>query len=373
MKLVFLIRSLGRGGAERQLSILARGLAGRGHDVTVAVFYAGGPLEAELADTRVRIADLGKRGSWDNFLPFARFLALLRRERPDVVHGYMDVANVLCLGAKLASPDTAVVWGIRSSAMDRDEYGWFRRLAVRVETRLSRFPDLIISNSEAGRAHRVRLGFPPERTVVVPNGIEIDRFRPDPRAGEQTREAWNLSEEAFVVGHVGRMDPKKDHETLLRAMAELGEDFPDWNLVCVGGDDPERRHDLASLETDLGVDDRIIWRGPEDDMPAVYNAFDALASSSAFGEGFPNVIGEAMACGVPCIVTDVGDSARIVGDTGVVVPPARSERLAEGVRTIRDRLAANPTGPCERARERIVTEFNSERLVDRTIDALKAL
>lgn len=372
MKTVFLVRSLVRGGAERQLSILARGMAERGHDVTIAVFYPGGPLEDELAGSDVDVFSLDKRGRWDNLRPFYRFARMLRRERPDVIHGYMDVANVATVAAKPLVPGTPIVWGIRSAGLDLAEYNWLRRVTFRTETILSRFPDLIVANSEAGYRNRVNLGFPPERTTVIPNGIEVERFRPFAGAGRQMKVACGVPDDARVIGHVARMDPKKDHLTLLRAVSALDETVGEWHLVCVGGGSTARLRELQGFASDLGVADRVTWRGYEDEMPAVYNAFDLLVSSSAFGEGFPNAIGEAMACGVPCVVTDVGDSAKIVGETGIVVPPSRPRELADGIRTMLDRIE-NDDRAGGRARDRIVERFDSERLVENTIDVLERL
>lgn len=372
MKIVFLIRSLARGGAERQLSILARGLVNRGHDVTVAVFYEGGDLESELIGTDVTVSDLGKRSRWDNFRPFVRFVSNLRKHHPDIIHGYMDVSNIACLLAKPFVPGVSVVWGVRSSTMDYREYHWLRKASFRAEIELARFPDLIIANSDAGRLHRIEKGFPRKKTTMIPNGIEIDRFQPDPIAGSKRRAMWGIPENALVIGHVARMDPKKDHGTLLRALSGLDSVDQEWHLVCISDGSKSRQSELKQQAANLNISERTTWLASEDNMPAAYNAFDIFVSSSAFGEGFPNVIGEAMACGVPCVVTDVGDSARVVGETGIVVPPNRPETLCNGIQRMMKKVVKE-SGLGNRARERIAGHFDSERLVDRTIEVLSEI
>jgi glycosyltransferase involved in cell wall biosynthesis len=371
MKIVFLIRSLTFGGAERQLVALARGLHARGHDVHVAVFYAGGPLAADLHSAGVPVTVLDKSGRWDTVGFLCRLARFLRRERPDVVHGYLGTSNYLSLLTKPLHGGRAV-WGIRASDIDAKPYDWFYRLDARIEHALASFPDLIIANSNAGRDHALANGFPAAKTIVIPNGIDADRFRPDNRLRAVARADLGVADNQLLVGRIGRIDYQKDYPTFLRAAAAIAQKRPNTRFICVGAGPTEYERDLRALGDDLGLGDRLIWAGSRSDMPAVYNALDVLVSSSAYGEGLPNVVAEAMACGVPCAVTDSGDSAWVVGDQGKVV--LRGDAHALAAATI-ELLDAVTTDAIDRVaiRQRVVANLALDRLVERTEAALLPL
>src|SRR5262249_3041913 len=167
-----------------------------------------------------------------------------------------------------------------------------------------------------------------EGTIDVPHGLAAERFRPDASARASVRARLGVTEEDLLVGRVGRLDAQKDYPTFLRAAAEIARARSDTCFICVGTGPSGTERRLRDLGDELGLGDRLIWARPRDDMPAIYNALDVMVSSSAYGEGLPNVVAEAMACGVPCVVTDSGDSGWVVGDLGRVVPPSNVEALA---------------------------------------------
>lgn len=371
MRVLFLIRSLTQGGAERQLATLAAGLVARGHDVDVAVLYGGGALESDLVQAGVRVHPLGKRGPWDLVAPLVRLDAALRRTRPHILHSYLDVANVVAALARLRHRRLCVVWGLRASDLDLAHYGLGWRIGFRLEQMLSGIPHVTLVNSEAGRRYRREHGFR-GRLLVVPNGIDTDWFCPDVAGRARSRAAWGWGD-APVVGHVARVDPMKDHETFLRAAAVVQRHVPRAYWVSVGDAAPAARQELERLAADLGLEGRVVWLGPQRDMASLYPAFDVLVSSSAFGEGFPNVLGEAMASGVPCVATDVGDSAHIVAETGTIVPPRNPAALAEGILAMLKLAPEERAKLGEAARHRIVTMYGERMLIDRTEDILASL
>ncbi len=368
MAITLLIQSLAYGGSERQLVVLARELHKRKRSVVVAVFYPGGPLEKELREAGVSVRGLNKQGRWDVIRFLLRFVRFLYQEKPDTLYGFFGTPNLLMALFKPVFPRTRMVWGVRGSNLDFTRYDWLAGLHYEVERRLSRFADLIIVNSRAGLDHAVANGFPKNKMVVIPNGIDTERFRPDPGARGRVRAEWGVTESEKLIGLVGRLHPMKDHPIFLRAAATLLQEREDVRFVCVGDGPAEYRRKLHMLGEELGLGRRLIWVGARGDMPAVYNAFD-IATSSSYGEGFPNVIGEAMACGVPCVVTDAGDSAWIVGETGVVVPPKNPEALAAGwkVSLARDRSQA-----ALKARLRVEENFSVEQMVEQTEKAIWA-
>lgn len=364
--ILFLTRSLDRGGAERQLVVLAKGLVHRGHNVCIVVFYGGGAYASELDLAGVRVIDLRKRSRWDVFMFFYRLVLLLWRERPLVLHSYLAVPNIIAVMLKPLLPMTRIVWGLRASNMDLSRYDWLSRLSYWLECRLSRYSDLIIANSRAGCEYAVQQGFPKLRIQVVANGIDTERFRLDPAGREEVRRQWGVKETETVVGLVARLDPMKGYAAFLRAAALIAQSRPNIRFVCIGDGPAAYRVELQSQAELLGLYDRLIWAGPRDDMPAVYSAFDIATSASAFGEGFSNSIAEAMSCERPCVVTDVGDSAWIVGNTGVVVTPDDYRVYADGLLRLIDLSSAQRVALGKAARERIEAEFGVEMLVSRT-------
>lgn len=370
MKIIFLTRALELGGAERQLVELAKGLHARGHNVLVVEFYGGGTLEADLLQAGIRLVNLEKRGRWHNVEFIRRLYELIRQERPDVLHGYLGVPNILAALTGMVCRGIKIIWGVRASDFDLSRYDWLTRVCYRAECLLSSCADLIIANSTAGRDHAIRNGFPENKVMVIPNGIDTVRFIPDRDAGRRVRHEWGVEEEGCLIGLVARVDPMKDHSNFLKAAAIIKDKAPNYRFVSVGRGNSETLANLHAIASELGIQESVIWTGARNDMIAVYNALDIACSSSAFGEGFSNVIGEAMACGIPCVVTDVGDSAWITGDTGVVVPPRDPSALAEGILHL---LKHRESTAGERARARIVENFSLERMVTATEAALATL
>ncbi|HVX06242.1 MAG TPA: glycosyltransferase [Rhodanobacteraceae bacterium] len=374
LRILFLIRSFGRGGAQRQLVTLATALHRAGWDVAVACFYAGDVFQRELVQASVPVIDLRKRGRWDAAGFLWRLWRTLRAHDADIVHGYLTVGNLLALLAKLAHRRTRVVWGVRSAYMDRARYDRMARLTFRFSCLFARFADLIIVNSDAGAAHHAALGYPRARIRVIPNGIDTRYFRFDDDARARVRREWRIPDDALLVGLVGRLDPMKDHPTFLAAAARLAARDPHWRFVCVGEGKPEDAAALHAQANELGLARRLLWASPRGDMPAVYSALDLLASTS-YGESFPNVIAEAMACGRPCVVTDVGDCARIVGTCGAVVAPRDADAFAMAVESMLPTLADAEAVRAMHAaaRQRIVEAYSLEALLGNSKAALAAV
>ena len=375
IRVCFLIRQLNDGGAQRQLVSLVRGLDPARYESTVMTFYEGGRFAAEVERlANVRLICLAKRHRWDVLGFGARLIASLRRLRPDILYTFLAGANCLGVTLKPLLAQTHPVWGVRGSDMELSHYDWLTRRVKGVERRLARYPDLIIANSNVGAEHHRAQGFPSDKLVVIPNGIDTASFQPDPAARRRLRAEWGVADTELLIGMVARLDPMKDHETFLRAAARLLQERSNVRFVCIGDGAPAYRTRLQVLAAELGLQPpRLIWAGARNDIAAVHNALDLLTLTSAFGEGFPNVIGEAMACGTPCVVTDVGDAASVVGDTGVVVPPGDHKDVASGWDTLLERIEAEGPKLAQGARERIEREFGVDRLIGRTSRVLESL
>ena len=362
-KSIFLLgRYLGIGGAERQMVQLATGLHQRGYAVTVALFYRGGVLEQEVTSLGIPIVDLGKRGRWDIAGFLARLVRSLRAARPDVVYSFLGTANTVAAAVRPFAPRFRLLWSVRASDMNLADYHWVSRLGYKLECAFSRFADLTLANSHAGLEHAVANGFPRERMVVVPNGIDTERFRPDEALRRKARARWGLGDHEIAIGVLARIDPAKDHPTFLRAAAKVAARRPDVRFLCIGDGPPDRVRELRKLAGAIGIADRMLWPGEAGDPVPALNGLDILCSSSET-EGFPNAVAEAMACGRFCVVTDVGDTAFLVGDTGLVVPPRDPDALGAALMTALERLGGDAGS---RARERMVREFSVSRMIERT-------
>jgi glycosyltransferase involved in cell wall biosynthesis len=371
--LLFVIRDLDHGGAQRQLITLAKGLDKNRFRVSVATFYDGGALRPEIESIEgVQVVPLKKQGRWDWFRCLYNFDRTVRELKPQIVHGYLGAANELCLLARFRT-GARVVWGLRSSHIDFTPYDWVWRWSYRIGAWLSRFADLIIVNSYAGKGDSIGAGYAGERMLVIHNGIDIQRFRPDMAGRYRTRREWGVAAHELLIGLVARLDPMKDHSTFLRAAHLVCNQRNDVRFVCIGNGPAAYKRELQHLAYTLGVNGRLLWIEAFDEIATAYNAMDLAVSTSNCGEGFCNAIGEAMACGIPCVVTDVGDSAKIVGNPEQVVRPRDPQAFATACQRILSLNAAQRATLADRSREIIERNFNLQQLVAKTESSLLRL
>jgi glycosyltransferase involved in cell wall biosynthesis len=365
LKVLFLARQLNIGGAERQLVTLANELASRGHEIVIASFYPGGALSEKLDKPRVRLISIGKRSRWDLFSLYVGVVRVIRQEQPDILHGWMHTQNVIATLARMSLfSRMRLFWCVRSAnlelVLDRVE-----STLVWLQSKLSGFADCVVVNSMAGLEHAVSDGVPREKMLFIPNGIDTNVFYPNEEEGKRVRADWGISESTKVVGKVARFDPIKNHPLFLRAAARIAAQKPDVQFVCIGHGEASYVQGLKELARSLGIEDRVKWVQARPDVRAVYNALDVFCSTS-LSEGFPNVVGEAMACGRHCVVTDVGDSKLVVGGTGIAVPSNDLEALTSGLLQKLD----EPERSNLRSRQRILENFTVAHLGDRTEQAL---
>ncbi len=375
-RVMFLIPSLVAHGAERQLCELVAHMDPDRFEIHLVVFYdpadcLGGDLTPEVARLpHVRLHSLHKRrGPAGYLVALPRLLALVLRTDPEILHGYLD-GNLpaLLVGAPLRK---RLVWGIRATSVTERLSGPGQAL-FKATLWFARYVDLVIFNSQAGRSSHQALGMRARGTLVIPNGFDTGRFRPDASAGARLRAAWGVPAQAPLLGIVGRLDPVKDHPTFLRAAARVGQVLPEAHFVCVGAGPEDYAARLKALARDLGIDGRVHWAGHCDDMAAAYNALSLLILSS-LREGFPNAVGEAMACGVPCVATRVGDAGLLIGETGCVTAVADDQALAGAALAL---LAESPQACLERAqaaRARICERFSCQALARHSQEALLGL
>jgi glycosyltransferase involved in cell wall biosynthesis len=361
-KILYVTAGLRGGGAEAMLTRLATATPGVADEIIIVSLL---PAEAHIDRLRaagVTVAEFNFERATGVARGLVELARLIAARRPDIVQGWMyhgDLAALVALVMSGRRRRTRLVWSIRCTALDLRHYGGFGlRLVVKACTLLSGWPDLVTANSVAGLKSHLALGYRPRRAEVVANGIDVDAFRPDPAARRAVRLDLGIPENAIVLAHVARVDAMKDHAAFLAAMAQL----PEVSALLVG----------AGTE-DLPAAHNVIRLGRRQDVARLFAAADFVVSSSRFGEGFSNVLGEGMACGLPAIATDVGDAKLIVGDTGVVVPPEDPVALAAGIRTLAGESAAARAERGARARARIVENFALAGAVKRHVQLYASL
>jgi glycosyltransferase involved in cell wall biosynthesis len=370
-RIMLLVPNLEYGGTERQVALLALALRRKHHEVAVATFHRGGPFAAELAQAGIPLFPLGGQGWAGPFRSLINLIRLLRSQRTSVLYSFLPPANVLASLSGIMAPRCGVAWSVRSADMPLAGYGLKTRLAYALERRMARLPGRIIVNSRVGFEACLRKGFPPQQLSIVHNGFDIELFRPDFQARLRLRAEFGLSPDEIAIGLPARMDPVKDHSTFLRAAALLYQKEKNVRFICIGGTGPKNYSaGLRELAQSLGISDRVVWAGNRNDMPAALNALD-IATLCSVSEGFPNTVGESMACGLPCVVTNVGDAGLLVADTGYVVPNRDPAALAAAWGHLFDPAIRSRQG--QAARDRIVEKFSLDHLVEETIAALADL
>ena len=365
LKIAHIITGLNAGGAEIMLYKLLSGLDREAFEPRVVSLTDIGPVGEKIKLLGVPVRALGMRRGVPDPRGVWRLVQQLKAERPHLVQTWMYHADLLGgLAARLGS-GIPVVWNIRHSNLDpvgnKRTTIWTAKVCARLSHCL---PARIVCCSEASSRVQTALGYAGDKMMMIPNGFALTAFKPDAKARTAVREELGISQEALLIGLVGRFDPQKDHRNFVEAAARLRTDCPQVHFLLCGDGVNWNNAELTGWIGEAGLRQQFHLLGRREDMPRLTAALD-IASSSSCGEGFSNVIGEAMACGVPCAVTDVGDSAFIVGETGLVVPPRNPEALAQAWKKL---IQMGPEGRQklgEAARKRILENFSLPDIVAR--------
>ena len=336
IKILHLITDLATGGAEVMLYKVLSRLDRSQFRNTVVSMTDRGVLGEPIGALQVPVFTLGLRRGIPNPVGLFRLLRILRSERPDILQTWLYHSDLLGLAAGKLSRVPVIAWNIRCSNMDMRHYPKLTSVVLRVLVWLSKYPELVIYNSNAGGVFHQHLGYRPRRQVVIPNGFDMDEFQPDSEARSWFRKELGLAPAAPLVGLIARYDPMKDHQNFLRAVAVVIRQRPGIHFVLVGQGVDESNPELVAEIRNQHVSQNLHLLGKRHDIRNIIPALDVLVLSSAFGEGFPNVLGEAMSAEVPCIVTDVGDAAAIVGDTGRIVGAKDAYGLATAIADLVD-------------------------------------
>jgi glycosyltransferase involved in cell wall biosynthesis len=366
LEIVHVINSLDTGGAETVLlRLLTAGDRSefRSHVVSLTDL---GPIAGDLNDLGVTTISLGlgRTGPFPNPFRALRLANIIRATGADVVQTWMYHSNLIGGVAALLAGRRPVIWGVRQTNLDHESVPTRTALVAKIGGRLSgRLATRIVFNSEISRqAHRA-VAYADEIAQVIPNGFDTDVFRPDEGTRGSVRRELGISDDTVLVGILARYNPQKDYANFVGAAANIHRQHPDVQFVMVGLDVDQNNRGLMDLIDAAGLKGVCHLLGHRSDIPRLAAAFD-VGCLSSMGEGFPNVVGEMMACGVPCAVTNVGDTASLVGDTGRVVPPKDPEALGGALSSLIELGGPQRQQLGALARKRVEESFSIQSMVN---------
>ena len=329
VRLMFVITGLGAGGAEAMLVKLLAWEAFAKDEIMVVSLLGPGVRSPALMAYGYQLEHLGISRSFRTWGRVFGLYRLIRSFKPDLIHSWMYHADLAAgIMGKLAGV-RHIVWSIRQTNLARDYNKLSTLFVVKVCALLSsRLPRLIISNSTVARQSHIAAGYNADKIQVIPNGFDLDHFKPDKALRSAFRASLNMDDKTPLIGLVARFDLVKNHAGFFKAAQVIHAILPTACFVLAGNDITSNNQTLMAMIDKAGLKRQTYLLGAQDDIASIMNGIDVLLSSSD-GEAFPNVLGEAMACGTPCVATDVGDCKTIIADTGKIVAAGDMDALAK--------------------------------------------
>jgi len=362
IKLHLAIRSLNIGGAERQFITLVKNIDKNRFDITVSSMYGG--VQEELIKTleNVRYYNLNKKGRYDIVEFYTKYKKLLKEISPDVIYSFKEEMNVFSFLCK--SKHTKIIWGFRASNMDLKKYAKASQILFWLQKFFSSNVDMIISNSNASIEYHKNNGYLMNKAIVIPNGIDTDKFKRNELHREEFRKKYNLKSTDIAVGIVARIDFMKGYLIFSQVAKNILDKYQNIYFFSIGSGDKNLKNECQNI---LEKNPRFIWLGHQTNVEEIYSALDISSSPSSFGEGFSNSIAEAMSCNLPCVVTEVGDSALIVGKYGVLTKADNVKDFQNGLEWL---IKSSYEDSSTKYRQRIVENFSIATMVANTQQAI---
>ncbi|MDI6797387.1 MAG: glycosyltransferase [Desulfatibacillaceae bacterium] len=330
LRILHIITSLDVGGAEVMLAKLLASMNRERFLCSVVCLLPVGPVGGKIADQGISVQSLNLSRGKINLFGLTRLASIVRSFKPDAVMSWLYHADLLCAICRPLYLKVPLIWNVRCSDLDFSAHRPLTGRVVKTLARLSFIPHAVVVNSRAGQKAHQNLGYKPRQWEFIPNGFDQKAFAPNMALRHEARSEFGLLPNHLVAGMAARFDPSKGHSILLKAAAKVVRQIPDARFLLCGTGATPQNEALAGLIRQHALERACLLVGPRSDMARIYNAFDVLVSSS-LTEGFSNSIGEGMACGLPCVVTDAGDSAFIVGPKQKVVPAGDADALADAL------------------------------------------
>lgn len=363
-KVMHLITGLNTGGAEMMLCKLMVDIDKAKNDHFVVSMMNKGTLGDDIINNGVKVYTLDMKRGTPSLSSLFKLREIIKLEKPDIIQTWLYHADLLGYIAAKLFHIKKIIWNIRCSNMDLKQYSFATRIVLQILVRFSRNVNAIIVNSIAGKELHKELGYKANEWVDIPNGFDLEKYRPADQAGKnQFRLKNGLSPDRLLIGMVARYDPMKGHKVFIEAAHTLIQQYQirDVTFILIGRGVTWENAELVNRISQYNLKELFILLGERKDIPDILPNLDLYISASIFGEGFPNVIGEAMSCGIPCVSTDVGDSARIIDQYGLTVPPNDSDALADSIKQMLEK----------KEDERANIGYESRRHIERNYDIIE--
>lgn len=377
MKILHIITGLNVGGAESMLYKLIKNTY-KENNYTVISLTKNGLISEKIKKLGVEVIYLDMKKSINIFSKLFQLKNTIKNLQPDIVQTWMYHSDLIGGIAAKLSVSSPIVWNIRHSDLDPNSNKKTTIWAAKLSAKLSnKIPDKIISCSKIAKSIHSELGYNNEKINVIPNGFNIKEFDQKLYNNNEIYEELNISQNNYLIGMVGRYDPQKDYMNLLKAAKLLKKKnsklYNKVKFILCGRNINNENKEINKFLNKNNLSTEFHLLGQRDDIPQIMASLDLFTLSSSFGEGFPNVVGEAMASNTPCVVTDIGDSAYIVGDTGIVVEPKNSNELFKGWQKILNMPNNKREDLGKKARQRIVNNFDINEITGKYLDLYKDL
>ena len=374
MKILYIISGLPTGGAEmmlyKLLSVVDRDI----FEPVVISLTDYGSLGNNIKNLNIPVYKMEMNASFPNPFKVWYFIKLIRKIKPELLQGWMYHGNLAALLAKWVLPNRIfLLWNIRHTPDDLKKEKYLTALVIRLGAKFSSHPDRIIYNSNVSEQKHELLGYDNKNKSIIPNGFNCEQFKPFDNAKSKLRYSLGLKKDTLLIGLVARYHIMKDHVTFLHSAGKLNKTYPEIHFVLMGQDVDKNNHLLIKLIENLKITKNVHLLGKRMDVDEITAGLDIACSSSSWGESFSNAIGEAMACGIPCIVTDVGDSAWIVGETGIVVKPGDRKAFTGAMITLIKMSFEERLRLGKLARNRIIKLFSLDPVVKQYEDMYQNL
>lgn len=370
MKIVHVINRVGAAGAEIMLLNLVLRLKDYGFDQEILTLMPDGALIRNFQANAIEVRDIGMKKGVPSLRAMLRLNKAITQAKPDVVHGWLYHAS---LAATLATPKPIpVIWGIHHSLTSLAQEKWLTRMIIKTGSRLKRRIARYVFVSKTSQRQHLEIGYPPEKSDTIPNGFDLSHFRPDESIRQAVRSEWGFADEDIIIGNAARYHPMKNHMGLVQSFSKLAKRFHNVKLVLMGRGIDDNNVELKTFVAEEMLENQVFLLGERRDMERLMNAFDLYVSAS-YSEAFPLVIGEAMACGVPCIATDIGDCRDIIDNTGRLVRPGDDAGLMQAIGELISLTAKQRRELGYAARQRIEAYYSLDMISNKYADLYQQL
>ncbi len=373
IKITHVITGLNTGGAETMLYWLLKNVDQKQFPCRVISLTENGPIGEKLKDIGIPIVSVGFNKKYSIWKGFSHLYKEIKANKPQIIQTWMYHSDLLGGLVAKTIKGIHVVWGIHNSTLDLSKSKKSTRLVVRINAFLSHFlPDGIIVCSRVAERVHIEKGFDGKRMYFIPNGFDLSEYRADARARKEVRNELGIASTDMVIGMAARFDPQKDFGTFFLAANELLKKYPDLHFVLCGDGVSWSNADIV-LMIDSTTKSRFHLLGRRNDMPKIYASWDIAVLSSKFGEAFPLTIGEAMACEIPCVGTDVGDTSDLIGKTGYTVTPEAPLLLADAVVKLISMPSTERSDLGKLAREQILSHYEISQITQKYQEVWKEI